>query len=71
MGARITSCSPRTNARFWDKKITANRSRDIDSASQATAAGWTVIRLWEHDVEGALNASVELVAKVVDASRVR
>jgi DNA mismatch endonuclease, patch repair protein len=58
---------PKTNADFWERKIAGNKNRDLETVGQATAAGWTVIRLWEHDVAKHLNACVELVARIVAA----
>lgn len=45
------------NAALWQEKIQTNRERDQRNTAQATAAGWTVVRIWEceisRDVEGA------------------
>lgn len=40
---------PVSNAAWWRDKIEANRSRDIDTDAALAAAGWTVVRVWEHD----------------------
>lgn len=40
---------PKQNATFWHSKIAKNRARDADTNAQLTRAGWTVIRIWEHD----------------------
>jgi DNA mismatch endonuclease (patch repair protein) len=37
------------NPEFWEAKVETNRSRDRDTEQQLTAAGWTVLRFWEHD----------------------
>ncbi|WP_435825435.1 very short patch repair endonuclease [Nocardia niwae] len=37
------------NAEFWLQKIDANRNRDRDTSTKLHEAGWTVIRVWEHD----------------------
>ena len=39
---------PKTNSTWWRKKIEANRSRDQDTDSKLRAAGWIVLRFWEH-----------------------
>jgi DNA mismatch endonuclease, patch repair protein len=41
--------TPRANRRFWLEKIAANRRRDARSARRIRSAGWTVIRVWEHE----------------------
>ncbi|MEU2043282.1 very short patch repair endonuclease [Nocardia niwae] len=37
------------NSAFWVQKIQANQSRDRDTSSKLIDAGWTVIRVWEHE----------------------
>lgn len=37
------------NASFWREKIEGNRRRDAETNEKLVAAGWTVIRVWEHD----------------------
>ncbi|WP_239086881.1 very short patch repair endonuclease [Catellatospora methionotrophica] len=39
----------KTNAEFWAKKVQANRGRDLQTDAALTAAGWTVVRIWEHE----------------------
>jgi DNA mismatch endonuclease (patch repair protein) len=41
--------SAKSNAAFWTAKIAANRARDADTTQRLRQAGWTVIRIWEHD----------------------
>jgi DNA mismatch endonuclease (patch repair protein) len=40
---------PRNNAGFWSKKLAENRRRDSDTDSRLVAAGWAVVRVWEHE----------------------
>jgi DNA mismatch endonuclease, patch repair protein len=40
---------PKQNADWWREKIEANQRRDRDTDARLRAAGWTVIRVWEHD----------------------
>lgn len=37
------------NEDFWQGKIAANRERDIETDSLLCEAGWTVVRVWEHE----------------------
>jgi len=39
--------TPKTNAALWQKKIAANRARDIRVARDLRAKGWRVFRIWE------------------------
>lgn len=40
---------PKANADYWAQKIEGNQMRDADTNDVLTAAGWTVLRFWEHD----------------------
>jgi DNA mismatch endonuclease (patch repair protein) len=45
---------PKANAEWWQAKLDRTFERDRRNDSALTAAGWTVIRVWEHeDVEEA------------------
>ncbi|GAA1955101.1 very short patch repair endonuclease [Nocardioides panacihumi] len=39
----------KTNASFWSDKVRRNRARDAGTDQMLLEAGWTVIRVWEHD----------------------
>jgi DNA mismatch endonuclease (patch repair protein) len=37
------------NGWYWPAKIAGNKERDADTGRRLVAAGWTVVRIWEHD----------------------
>jgi DNA mismatch endonuclease, patch repair protein len=37
------------NEEFWREKITRNRERDAETNKMLEEAGWTVVRIWEHE----------------------
>jgi len=39
----------KTNADFWATKVETNAARDADTNQRLREAGWTVIRVWEHE----------------------
>ena len=39
----------RTNADYWSAKLQRNVARDADTTARLEAAGWTVLRFWEHE----------------------
>jgi DNA mismatch endonuclease (patch repair protein) len=41
--------APRTNSSYWGPKIQRNRARDADVDRLLRDAGWSVMRIWEHD----------------------
>jgi DNA mismatch endonuclease (patch repair protein) len=40
----------RTGKRFWREKLAANRARDRRVNRALRAAGWRVLRIWEHEL---------------------
>ncbi|MBD9699191.1 very short patch repair endonuclease [Flavimobilis sp. GY10621] len=40
---------PHANAGWWATKLAANAARDRDTDRLLTDAGWTVVRVWEHE----------------------
>jgi DNA mismatch endonuclease, patch repair protein len=37
------------NEEFWREKIMRNRARDAETDQLLVGAGWTVVRIWEHE----------------------
>lgn len=44
---------PRSNSGYWDAKLARNVERDRRYDALLAEAGWTVIRIWEHEDMGA------------------
>lgn len=47
-GCKDHCVTPRTNTEWWLQKIALNRDRDKHTSAHLNAAGWTVLRIWEH-----------------------
>ena len=58
---------PTTNVAFWKEKIARNKWRDRKAGAEVRSAGWTVLRIWEHDLRNAKLAarSVERVRRMM------
>lgn len=56
---------PASNVPFWEKKIQANVDRDIRNAAKLKAAGWRVLRYWEHEVEKDLDNIVNEIVNML------
>lgn len=41
--------SPRSHSDWWARKIARNRERDAETDLLLAHAGWTVVRVWEHE----------------------
>jgi DNA mismatch endonuclease (patch repair protein) len=58
--------APATNAAWWANKLAGNVRRDRETDEHLRAAGWTVLRFWEHD---AVDDVVRRVVAVLGSSR--
>ncbi len=54
------------HTKWWADKIEANRVRDETTKVALEAAGWTVVRVWEHEAPG---LAAERIAEFIDAAR--
>ena len=54
-----------TNAGFWFEKITRNQRRDREVEVALAKLSWTVLRYWEHEVEGDLESVVDRIRSAV------
>jgi len=53
---------PKSNREWRRQKLAANVARDRDTDARLASAGWTVIRVWEH--ENMDDAAARVVAEV-------
>ena len=42
---------PKTNRQYWERKIERNVRRDQKVDEELQAQGWTVLRIWEHEMK--------------------
>ena len=64
-GCPIHATKPAQNAAFWETKLSKNVTRDSVQTRALEATGWTVLRVWEHE----LAAPKQVVRKLVVALR--
>lgn len=57
------------NSWYWPEKIARNQRRDADTDSRLREAGWTVVRVWEHEPPAA--AAQRIAAAVQAAAHTR
>ena len=59
--------APRRNVDYWGPKLERNAARDRRVDTALSAAGWHVIRAWEHE---STHATARRVLAALDAARV-
>ncbi len=60
---------PRDNRAFWARKFRLNRARDRRNTRDLRAAGWRVLRLWEHELRPPAQAALRRKLRRVLAVR--
>ena len=54
---------------FWRAKIERNIERDAGNVRDLEALGWTVVRVWQHEIKKDLPNVVERIATLVREAR--
>ena len=62
-GCPLHATSSKSNQEYWSSKIAANVARDRDTDEALGQAGWTAVRIWEH--EPSHQAAARVYAAVV------
>lgn len=65
-GCPVHGTWPKANAAWWRTKILTNAQRDRDTDQRLRAAGWRVLRFWEHET---CDGSAKIVARIVERRR--
>ncbi len=52
---------PKTRPEFWKNKIARNVERDREITGQLKKMGWTVLRIWEHELRDDLKNVVKRI----------
>ncbi len=54
-----------TNHQYWDAKIKRNMERDKEVNQQLRAAGWTVLRFWDIEINKSMDECINTVIEAV------
>ncbi|MFB7184168.1 very short patch repair endonuclease [Streptomyces sp. NPDC056230] len=52
---------PKSNAGWWRDKLDRNMARDVETTEHLSAAGWTVLRFWEHEAPWDVAARITII----------
>jgi DNA mismatch endonuclease (patch repair protein) len=67
-GWRFEEWESKLASSYWRQKIRRNRQRDEDCRARLKANGWTVLRIWEHEIEADAGACVDRLERAVRRS---
>ena len=59
-----------TNHQYWDAKIKRNMERDKEVNQQLRAAGWTVLRFWDIEINKNMDECINTVIEAVLESKI-
>jgi DNA mismatch endonuclease (patch repair protein) len=62
---------PKANAEWWRSKLDRNMARDRETTEHLVAAGWTVLRFWEHEAPEEVAVRVATVVERRRTERTR
>ena len=68
-GCPVHATAPTQNADFWSAKLTRNVRRDGAQTRALEAAGWRVLRIWEHELQRDREALAEQLQRITGDSR--
>jgi DNA mismatch endonuclease (patch repair protein) len=57
---------PKSNTEFWTTKILRNQQRDRQALKALRGCGWSVIRVWEHEIKGGINRVIGRINRCCD-----
>lgn len=70
-GCSLHHTLPAANRDFWLRKLERNQARDRRVDEELAAMGWTVLRVWEHEVRADLEGAATRVALFLKLERPR
>ncbi|CAM5786321.1 very short patch repair endonuclease [Brevibacillus borstelensis] len=60
---------PNTNTVFWVEKFRKNKKRDECVNNHYLDLGWSILRIWEHEVKADFNGVVDGIADFISSAK--
>lgn len=57
--------TPKSNTDFWSDKLKRNKERDLEVNAYYKDKGWSVIRIWEHELKDDFDGVIEKLIQVI------
>ncbi|GBE17187.1 very short patch repair protein [bacterium BMS3Abin15] len=62
-GCKKHGSMPRTRKKFWETKIKRNKQRDKEVNRYYKKERWSILRVWEHEIEKDLDKAINKIIK--------
>jgi DNA mismatch endonuclease, patch repair protein len=62
---------PASNTGYWNMKFKRNKERDRSVTASLRRAGWTVLRIWEHEIAQAPAKIMEKIERMLQRKRLK
>lgn len=59
----------KSNREYWIPKIERNMTKDIETNHVLASMGYTVIRVWEHDIRKDLKGTADMIERLINEKR--
>lgn len=56
---------PKTNVKYWIKKLERNKVRDNEVNEHYKSKGWHILRIWEHEVKADLQGTLNAIEQFI------
>lgn len=56
---------PKSNTDFWSDKLKRNKERDLEVNAYYKDKGWSVIRIWEHELKDDFDGVIERIYQII------
>ena len=56
---------PEDNRDYWEPKLERNKERDRQVKRQLQKQGWTVVRVWDHDLKGEMTSAAGKIRRAL------
>ncbi|KTD83155.1 very short patch repair endonuclease [Paenibacillus sp. NPDC058367] len=60
---------PKSNTEFWIEKLMKNKQRDINISNYYTGEGWSILRVWEHEIRSDFNTAIEKITDFINLAK--
>lgn len=69
-GCHLHGNKPTSNEGYWIKKLERNKERDQEVSDYYISRGWSVLRLWEHQLKkNAFDETMNLLCDFIDQAK--